>query len=98
MIATPVEIADLIVADFNDAATQALCAGDYVVEAQRSYLPDTKLEATAKALFVFVIPRSMATSNGSRRSTVKQPQIEIGVLCHPPASGFTDQWVDGLAA
>jgi hypothetical protein len=98
MNATAVELADLIAADLNNPEVQETLGSDYAFECERSYLPEVKREDAVKQLFVFTIPRSATMTNGSRNSTVWQPTVEVGVLCNPPATAFTDAWVDGLAA
>lgn len=95
MSATVVEIADLLVDDLNDSSFQESLPGDRAFTAERTYLPLVPVTELEKALHVFVVPRSQATSNNSRSGTTKMPLVEVGVVCRPP-NEVSDDWLDDM--
>jgi hypothetical protein len=93
--ATVVEIADLLTEDLNDSSFQESLPGDRAFTATRTYLPLISTTELDKAMQVFVVPRSMATSNNSRSGTTKLPLVEVGIVSRPP-NEVSDDWLDDM--
>jgi hypothetical protein len=92
---TVITIAAAVVDALNESSLQDTLGRTF--EARRVYVPEVKLEDADKALHVLVVPTSMATSNLSRGSSLKEPVVQVGFITRPP-SDYTLQWLDELMA